>query len=111
MSVRRFVIAIFVLVGMNLFVLSGSSWAQGISNLSQLFGGSAGNRSRGQQPENAITVYRDREPYVGTFRSKQTVGTQNTLQTQFACYPARDPALPNDQTFVCYNGASTTSNR
>jgi hypothetical protein len=120
MSVRKFVIVILVAVAMNLVMLSGASWAQGISGLSQLFGGgsggSGGSRSRGQnsqqqEPDNAITIYRDTAPYVGTFHGKQTVATENTLQTQFACYPARDPALPNDQTFVCYNATSTTSER
>ena len=98
-----------------LFLVSRSepSFAQGLGGLEQLLGGSGGGSmhrrqnqgQNSQQPNNAVSVERNLAPFIGKFSGKQKASSyEGDLNAHFACYPAVDPALPNDRTFVCYTG-------
>jgi hypothetical protein len=60
------------------------------------------NVRNSSQSNGAITVTRDASPFVGMFHGKQNAGSADHLSAQFACYPAHDSALPQENTFVCY---------
>jgi hypothetical protein len=84
--------------------------AQGLSSLSQLFGGGGGqHRSNGsEQAGGGVMVQRSAVPFMGTFNGEQKSdsGTM-TMNSHFACYPAHDPELAQTQAFVCYSAATT----
>jgi hypothetical protein len=91
----------------------GQSLAQGLGGLGQLgqlLGGSAGGgagASRHQEQDsdvaNVVSVERDVAPFLGKFAGKQKAPSyEGELSARFACYPARDAALPQTRTFVCY---------
>jgi hypothetical protein len=106
---RKTVVATLCVV---LFPVAGSeqSFAQGLGGLEQLLGGGGSGRRQhvsGQpstsQLNNAVTVERNIAPFIGKFSGKQKAPSyEGDLNANFACYPARDAALPNDRTFVCY---------
>ena len=87
----------------------GTSSAQGFSGLSQLLGGGSTHSRNSSQSNGAVTVERNSAPYLGSFDGKQKKGSGADLNTEFACYPAHDSALPNTNAFVCYT-AQTPSN-
>jgi hypothetical protein len=93
-------------VGLIVFVGSSSpSLAQSFGDLSKLLGGGSGHSHNSNQSAAAVTVQRGAAPYTGTFIGKQTTTTgsgTDALDTQFACYPASDPAFAETKTFVCY---------
>jgi hypothetical protein len=77
--------------------------------LGQLFGGGGSSRRQPQQnsgqPAGGVIVQRDVAPFVGRFVGKQKEPSYETnLNAEFACYPARDAALAQTKTFVCYTG-------
>jgi hypothetical protein len=90
---------------------SEPSFAQGLGGLEQLLGGGGSMHRRqnqgqnSQQPNNAVSVERNLAPFIGKFSGKQKASSyEGDLNASFACYPAVDPALPNERTFVCYTG-------
>ena len=89
-------------IGILLIVLCGQSSAQSLGSLSQMFGGGSKPARNSNQSNGAITVTRDASPFVGMFHGKQNTGSADHLSAQFACYPAHDSALPQENTFVCY---------
>lgn len=84
----------------------GQSLAQGLGGLGQLLGGGGSSRHQQQnsaQPNSDVSVERDVTPFVGRFVGKQKAPSYETdLNAEFACYPARDAALGDTKTFVCY---------
>jgi hypothetical protein len=102
-------------------VLCAPASAQGLSSLTNLLGGGSshsGHSSSSGQSNSGVTVQRNAPPYVGSFSGQRTQTAQATdsgassgtgqtapasLSAQFACYPARDSALPQTKTFVCYS--------
>lgn len=98
-------------IGFLLIVTCGRSFAQGFSSLSQIFGGGS-KQSQSSSPNNAaITVKRDVTPFVGKFDGKQNASSVAHLNAQFACYPAHDSALPQDNTFLCYTTKASGGGR
>ena len=88
--------------GIFLILLCGQSSAQGLGALSQLLGGSTNHSGMASHSGGAISVQRETAPYLGKFEGKQHQGSGSHLNTQFACYPAHDAALPRTDAFVCY---------
>jgi len=95
-------------MGLLLIVLCGRSSAQSLSSLSQMFGGGSKQSRNSSQSNAAITVKRDASPFVGRFSGKQNATSGSHLNAQFACYPAHDSALPQDDTFVCYTAEASS---
>jgi hypothetical protein len=95
--------------------------AQGLSSLTNLLGGGSSHSSHSGssgQSNSGVTVQRNALPYVGAFSGQRTQTAQasdsgtdsgtsqsapTSLSAQFACYPAKDSALPQTKTFVCYS--------
>lgn len=85
-----------------LFGGSSTSSGQGSGGLSQLFGGGSTHSRNSNRSNGAVTVERNSAPFVGNFDGKQKKGAGADLNAEFACYPAHDSALPDDNAFVCY---------
>jgi|HubBroStandDraft_1064217.scaffolds.fasta_scaffold09839_7 hypothetical protein len=100
--------AVTIAGGFLLIVLCGQSSAQSFSSLSQMFGGGSKQSRSSSQSNAAITVKRDASPFVGRFDGKQGASAGTHLKAQFACYPAHDSALPQDNTFVCYTAQASS---
>lgn len=94
--------ATMVGIGFLLIVMCGRSLAQGFGGLSQIFGGGPKQSQNSSQSNAAITVKRNVTPFVGMFDGKQNANSVTPLKARFACYPAHDSALPQDNTFLCY---------
>src|ERR1700678_2446875 len=93
-----------VLVLILCIMLPGSSRAQGIDGVSQLLGGLGLSNNSGQANA-AVTVQRDAPPYTGMVSGKVTTGSETrSLDAEFQCYPAHDPALERTGPFLCYAG-------
>jgi hypothetical protein len=102
-------------------VLCAPASAQGLSSLTNLLGGGSSHSSHSGssgQSSSGVTVQRNALPYVGAFSGQRTQTAQasdsgtdsgsgqsapTSLSAQFACYPAKDSALPQTKTFVCYS--------
>jgi hypothetical protein len=70
--------------------------------VSQLLGGLGLSGNSGQSSA-GVTVQRNSPPYTGIFSGKETTGAETkSLDAKFQCYPARDPAFDQTDTFVCY---------
>jgi len=95
-------------MGFLLIVLCGRSSAQSLGSLSQMFGSGSKQSRSSSQSDAAITVKRDASPFVGRFAGKQNATSGTHLNAQFACYPAHDSALPQDNTFVCYTAEASS---
>jgi hypothetical protein len=87
-----------------LFGGGGSQQGQGFGGLSQLLGGGRFQHSQSSgQSGTSVTVERRAAPYMGEFTGKETTSDgPRSLRSRFACYPARDPAFAQTETFVCY---------
>jgi hypothetical protein len=89
----------------------GQSFAQGLSGLSQFFGGNNNQQQHSHSSgssNTAVSVQRDAEPYVGTFEGKQKEpGANLDLNAHFVCYPGHDAALPQSNIYVCYMAGAT----
>jgi hypothetical protein len=96
---KTFVIS--VSIGLLLISLCGVSFAQGLSSLTQMFGGSKHSQSSESNP--GVVEKRSAMPYIGKFNGVQHEADGAELSAKFACYPAHDPALPQNTTFVCYS--------
>jgi len=113
-----------------LIALSGQSFGQGLSGLSNLFGGGSKHKGNSGQSSTGVTAQREASPYLGQFVGKRTQkprsgqnaqtgqysqtgenaqsGSQTppvitNLTAQFACYPAKDSALLQTKAFLCYS--------
>src|SRR6516164_8409373 len=88
---------------------AGLLHAQGLDGLSQLLHGFQQSHSSGRSGT-AVTVERGAAPYMGEFiRTETTTSGTHTLSSRVACYPARDPAFTQTETFVCYTAQSSTN--
>jgi hypothetical protein len=98
---KKLSVAIVAGLTVLLILLCTQSFAQGLGGLSQLLGGSSHSRGSSHSGS-AVSVERNAAPYLGKFDGKQNEGSGTRLNTEFACYPAHDAALPQSNTFVCY---------
>jgi hypothetical protein len=94
--------------GIFLILMCGQSSTQGLGALSQLLGGSSNHSRTSTNSGGAVSVQREAAPYIGKFEGKQQ-GPGTRFDTQFACYPAHDAALPHSNTFVCYTPEASNS--
>jgi hypothetical protein len=104
----KFFLATTIAVAVCLLMLTAQASAQGMSSLTQLFGGHSHSQSSSQSA-GSVVVHRDSAPFVGTFDGQQKVAPDEILKAKFACYPAHDSALPHDQAFICYMPSTSTS--
>ena len=81
----------------------GLSFAQSFGGLSNLLGG--GSSGQKHTHSSAVTVDRADQPFIGKFSGTQQTAATTTLSAQFACYPAHDSALPQNQAYLCYVAA------
>ncbi len=107
-EILRVIIATTIALGVCFLMLTAQASAQGLSGLSQYFGGHSHSQSSGQS-EGSIVVQRGDAPFVGTFQGQQKAAPDEILNTTFACYPAHDSALPHDQAFICYTPSKSSA--
>lgn len=107
-DVLKFVIATVITIAACILMLTAQGSAQGLGSLSQLFGGHSNSQSSGHSG-GSIVVQRQTPPFIGTFHGQQKVAPDEMIQTKFACYPAHDAALPNNQAFICYMPAAPSA--
>ncbi len=130
---RKFVAAAVAGLVVFLIALSSQSSAQSFGSLSNLLGGGSKSRGQSGKSSAAVTVQRDANPFVGQFLGKRKAKSQpgqsaqtsqgtetseysqasaqagsqtgsiTNLTAQFACYPAKDSALPQTKAFLCYS--------
>jgi hypothetical protein len=110
-------LAAFTVLAIVVFLVAsfGQTLAQGLGGLGQLgqlLGGGGGggggsgaprHQEQNSDPADVVSVERDVAPFLGKFAGKQKAPSyEGDLSARFACYPARDAALPQTRTFVCY---------
>jgi len=126
--VRKLCAAAIAALVVFLIAPCGQSFGQGLSGLSNLLGGGPKHKGSSGQSSPAVTVQRGASPYLGQFVGKRTQKSPSgqhaqtgqysqtgespptssqtppvtNLTAQFACYPARDSALPQTKAFLCY---------
>ena len=110
MRVRRVRRAAAVAAVLLFFGSAGFLHAQGFGGLTQLLGRFPNSHSSAQS-DTAVKVQRGATPYMGEFIGTETTNSgPRSFRNRFACYPARDPALAQTETFVCY-APQTSSNQ
>ena len=119
---RKSCVAAVAVLAVSLLAFSAQSSAQSLGNLSSLLGGGSKHKKSSDQSNSGLTVQRNVSPYVGQFtgkRAPKSVSGQNSqtgqsdqnskasppanLTAQFACYPAKDAAMPQTKAFMCYS--------
>jgi len=122
---RKSCVAAVAVLAVSLLAFSAQSSAQSLGNLSSLLGGGSKHKKSSDQSNSGLTVQRNVSPYVGQFTGKRTPKSvsglnsqtgqssqsdQNSkasppanLTAQFACYPAKDAAMPQTKAFMCYS--------
>ena len=122
---KKSCVAAIAVLAVSLLAFSAQSSAQGLGNLSHLLGGGSKHKKSSDQSNSGVTVQRNANPYVGQFVGKRIPKPNSgdnsqtgqssqsdqsskpkpptSLTAQFACYPAKDAAMPQTKAFMCYS--------